>query len=480
MVTTARVALWMAPVLLLTTSASAQSGPARAAPSLPQLPQVALPAEEPPSEAPASAPRDEDAVEARFQLLEAQIEQLKEEQRRGEDQRIKTRLPLTLGGYVDFGFFVPVGNNGVGYLRDNANTQFPKYSDYAWTFLGDILGTPVNTRGEAADLGDAAGADRFDSVDSDGAPGFLVNEVNLRLDYALMENAIARTSINVMPRSAKQDFALGDFLEVDIAELEYVLPGNGKTSLFVGKTLPVFGIEYKERKSDQRFGITPSLISRYTTGPQLGIKARSKLFHDWLVLAGSFTNNSSVVEQFEFYREVDRNAGKTLNGRIAVSAPVDGLFDRLVGDRLELGVSGQWGAQDKDTRSNRELWLVGGDLQYLGTSFWLKGQVILGEAPGALDQRVWKLELKPSGYLEADWQALAMLGFMARAELRNALVSLEKERIYVTKQMRFTGGLRAVFTPHILAKAEYLHNREFGGIRQFKNDMFTTSLVLVY
>ena len=37
------------------------------------------------------------------------------------------------------------------------------------------------------------------------------------------------------------------------------------------------GIEYRERKASQRFGITPTLIARYTTGTPLGLKVRSKL-----------------------------------------------------------------------------------------------------------------------------------------------------------------------------------------------------------
>lgn len=485
---TMRFASLLGPSLLFTTSALAQGGegPNRNAPSLPDRQaapaEVAAPTEMQPVEAQPEEPvaSGESPVDARLRLLEEQIAQLRDEQRQGEEERRKAQSPLSIHGYIDFGFFVPNGNNGVGYIRDVGNRQFPSYSDFAWTFLGDILGTPVNTRGEAADLGDAAGIDRFDSVDSDGAPGFLVNEFNFRLEYALTENAIARTSVNVMPRTGKQDFSLGDFLEMDIAELEYVLPGDGKTSIFVGKMLPVFGIEYKDRKSHQRFGITPSLISRYTTGPQLGIKARSKLANDWIVLAGSLTNNTSTVEQFDFYREVDRNAGKTLNGRVALSAPVDGLIKPLVGDRLELGFSGEWGAQDRDTRSDRNAFFLGGDLQYLGTNFWLKGQVMWGEAPGAMDDRVWELKLRPSGYVEADWQMLSRLGLIARAELRNARVTLDTERAYITKQMRFTGGLRASFGPHVLAKAEYLHNREFGGVEQFDNDMFTSSLVLIY
>ena len=46
--------------------------------------------------------------------------------------------------------------------------------------------------------------------------------------------------------------------------------------------------------------------------------------------------------------------------------------------------------------------------------------------------------------------------------------------------MRFTGGLRFVFSSNMLLKAEYLNNREYGGIREFKNDVFTSSLVLAY
>src|SRR4030095_6021912 len=100
-----------------------------------------------------------------------------------------------------------------------------------------------------------------------------------------------------------------------------------------------FGIEYRERKSDQRFGITPSLIARYTTGSQLGIKLRSKLLSDWLIVAVAATNTSSTTDQFHFQSEVDKNWGKTLNGRLALSVPVGHLIDALGGDRLEIGLS---------------------------------------------------------------------------------------------------------------------------------------------
>lgn len=442
-------------------------------------------------------PRADEEDEDRVGQLEQEVDELRRQLREARDTEVKRISPLSINGYVDFGFFVPNGNHGVGWVRDDANRQFPEYAPYSWTFLGDIFATAVNSRGEVADLGDAPGIDRFDSIDSDGALGFLVNELNLRVGYALADRAILRTSANFAPRSARQDFSLGDSFDVDLAELEYLLTEDGGTSLIVGKTLPVFGIEYKERKSDQRFGITPSLLARYTTGSQLGIKLRSKLLRDWLILAGSVTNNSSTTEPFHFYSEIDKNDGKTLNGRLAISVPMGDLIPALAGDRLEIGASGEWGPQDRARDNKDQIWFAGVDLQYLGANYALKAQGMRGEAPGSADQLVWGLELRNSGYVEVAWQFLPWVGILLRGEARDALVTLErqlvqdptnpnpdanvvKERAYLTKSMRFTGGLRAVFNAHMVLKAEYLHNREYGGIAQFDNDIFTSSLVMAF
>jgi len=384
---------------------------------------------------------------------------------------------MSWNGYVDFGFFVPFGNRGAGWVRDAGNVQFPQFSNYSWTFLGDILATAINTRGEVADLGDAPDAPRFDSVNSDGAASFILNEINLRPRYQLSDRAIMRASINFVPRTGS-DFALGDFVDADLGELEYLVTADGKTSVFVGKIMPVIGIEYKDRKSDGRFGITPSLIARYTTGSQLGLKVRSKLADDWLILAAAVTNNSSTIEMFHFYSEIDKNNGKTLNGRAAVSIPVGRLYRS--DDRLELGVSGEYGSQDRATDNNGKMWFAGLDLQYLGVNFALKGQLLQGKSPGRADQGVWGLDLKTSGYLEIDWLLLSRFGLIVRGEVRDAIVTLGTERIYVTKEARFTSGVRVVVNPHTVIKAEYLHNVEYGGIANFENDVATSSLVLAF
>jgi hypothetical protein len=414
----------------------------------------------------------------RDQLFDQQMAELKERLTRSEDAQNK-KSPLSLHGYADLGFFVPYGNGGAGWIRDAGHTQMPAYNKYAWTFLGDILATTINSRGEVADLGDAPGVDRFDSVDSNGAPGFLVNEINLRLGFELTEQAILRTSIDFMPRTG-HEFSIGDFMEVDVAELEYVLTRDGNTSIFVGKSLPTFGIEYKERKSDQRFGITPSLVQRYTSGSQIGLKIRSKLLNDWLILAGSVTNGSSVTEQFHFSREIDDNAGKTFSGRGAISLPIGDLARFISGDRLELGASGEWGPQDNARNNGGDIRFFGVDVQYLGTGFAIKAQAMRGDAPGRELDGTFGLKLNKSGYVELDWQVLARLGLLLRAEARDAVVTLGTERAYITKSARFTGGLRLQVAANVVVKAEYLNNRELGGIHEFKNDIFTSSLVLGY
>ena len=464
--------------------AAQEQAPERRAPSLPDDGSSdAAPGVEPPADDALDAADlayEEAGGDEQQRLLEQQVAELRERVQRAEDRIETERSPLSVSGYVDVGFFAPLGNAGVGWVRDVGNRQLPELAGYAWTFVGDLLGTPVNSRGEAADLGESPGVDRFDSVDSDGAPGFIVNEVNFRLSYTLADDAIMRASMNFIPRSAKQDFSVGDFLEVDLAELEYQLTDDGQTSLFVGKILPVFGIEYKDRKSDERFNVTPSLVARYTTGPQLGAKIRSKLFDNWLILAAAVTNGSSTVEQFHFYREIDESAGKTLNGRVALSVPLDAL-EWSTGHRLELGVSGEWGAQDNDSRSDREIWFAGADLQYLGTDFALKAQIMAGEAPGGgSGEALWALELHPSGYLELDWQVHSRLGLCLRGDVRDAFVHRGDERAYVTHQARLTTGVRWLFNPHVVLKAEYFHNQELGGQEQFDNDMATSSLILSY
>jgi hypothetical protein len=404
--------------------------------------------------------------------------ELKLEQTRSVIAGQKPRI--TINGYIDGGFFVPQGN-GSGIIRDNANTVFPEYAGkYGWVFMGDILATAVNSRGEVADLGDdVTGAPpRFDSVHSGGAPGFIANEINLTMSSGLGQTALATASVNFMPRSGS-NFSLGDFMEVDLAQIEWMPTRSGRTSIFFGKTDSVIGIEYRERKANQRFGITPTLLARYTTGTALGVKVRSKFGPDDLfVVAAAVTNGSNTTEQFHFYSEIDTNAGKTASGRLSLHPPLP--VD------LELGVSGAYGSQDIARDSRGIMWFAGVDFTAHIKNVDFKAQVLKGAAPGRPQDGSYGLDLHKAGYAELDWMLTPIFGLEGRAELRDALVWLGDtttdaalNRLYITQSWRGVGGVRLAFSDRVVFKAEYLHNGEYGRVPQIKNDVLTTSLLLI-
>jgi hypothetical protein len=387
---------------------------------------------------------------------------------------------VTISGYIDGGFFVPQGN-GSGIIRDEGNKLFPQYEGkYGWVFLGDILSTAVNSRGEVADLGDPTGAPpRFDSVHSGGAPSFIANEINLTTVAALSSSLLATASVNFMPRTGS-NFSIGDFIDIDIAQIEWMPTRSQRTSIFFGKTDSLIGIEYRERKASQRFGITPTLLARYTTGPALGLKVRSKLGpDDLIVFAAAVTNGSNTTEQYHFYDEIDANAGKTASGRLALHPPLP-VVD------LELGVSGSYGSQDRATDSRGMMWFTGVDLTAHVHSFDLKAQWLKGAAPGSPIDQVFGLQLHNGAYAEIDWMVTPIIGLLGRAEMRDAFVWLGDpnaaggaNRAYLTKSWRGVGGLRLAFSDRVVLKAEYLRNGEYGGIPEIKNDVFTTSLLII-
>jgi hypothetical protein len=401
------------------------------------------------------------------------------------------RPPIAVfGGYVDFGFFVPSGN-GAGWIQDTGPLRvFPDEANrFNWVLLGDIMAPAINTRGEPADLGDAPGVIRTDNVDSNGAFGFIANEVNLNASSAVLSNVLATTSVNFTPRTGS-NFSWGDSFDVDIAQFEWLVGSSQRTSIFVGKSDSAIGIEYRERKASQRFGITPSLLARYTTGTPLGIKIRTKLGSDErLVLTGAVTNGSTVIEPFHFYDEVDSNNGKTASGRVSFRLP-------LLPFDLEIGVSGLYGSQDRALDSRGRIWFAGVDLLGQIGPLALKGQYLQGAADGETDRRYadknrpYGLDLQGGAYLEANLMLGPVLGLLARGEYRDARVWIGNpapdnpdgiaERLYITKSWRATFGFRVVFSDRLVAKAEYLHNGEYGGIPNIQNDVFTTSCVWLF
>lgn len=420
--------------------------------------------EEAEEEPEAEAPADLSSLAARVNALEARLAQV-------EELRRNSGPTLRLGGYADIGLFLVEGD-GSGVRRDIAYATFPQYRNFGWVFYGDLLATQINSRGDVADLGQLPGVDRFDSVHAGGHLSFIVNEVNLTLDAGLGENALFHASLNFTPRSG-HDFALGDVFDVDVVLLEWLPTSDRKHSIFIGKIDSVLGIEYKQRKASQRFGIVPTLISRYTTGTALGLKGRSKLFDDHLILALAVTNGSFGTEQFHFYREIDANNAKTVSARAAVRLPFS--FGTL-----EVGGSGQVGTQDGAADGSGLLWFVGADLQVLLDYFELHAEWLKGKSPGDELSRAYALDLKTGGYVEVIARIGPTLGLLARGELRDALVSLTTERIYVTKSWRAVLGIHLTISPQVVLKLEGVYNGEYGPVPSIPNSLVTSSLVLMY
>jgi len=446
--------------LLVASPALAQSPPA--------LPD---PAAEPPAEAAAEeAPAEEVDLDAKTAELESKVTDLETRLQTEQNSR-KSRFPIKIGGYGDVGFFATQGD-GSGLRRDVAHAMFPSYQNIGWVFYGDLLATQVNSRGDVADLGELPGVTRQDYVNSEGTPTFLVNELNLSVNAGLGSQALFTSSVNFTPRTGS-DFSFGDSFDVDLAQIEWMPTESGKTSIFVGKVDSVFGIEYKTRKAPQRFGITPSLIARYTTGTAVGLKARTKLADDHIILSAAVTNGSFGTEQFFFHTESDTNTFKTLSGRAAVRLPVgSGSF--------EVGPSGSWGTQDGATDEGGKMWLVGVDAELDLSRLDIKAQWIRGKAPGDELTMAYSLDLKNGGYVEADVLVTPRIGILGRAEFRDALVQQSTERLYITKNWRATAGLRLIFNPQAVVKAEYSHNGEYGGTPSIPDDVVTTSAVMAF
>jgi hypothetical protein len=431
----------------------------------------------------ADAPSGEegsDPVEERMTTVDERVDQL--------EHVLVHRTPrLVVSGFIDAGFFAVQGD-GTGVVQDSgpaAARRFPAdAARFSWVFLGDLLSPAINTRGEPADLGNLPGVQRYDPIASHGVPSFIANEVYLRLTASVADRALATASVSFAPRNGS-DFRFGDAFQVELAQLEWMLGAARRTSIFAGKIDPVIGIEYRERKSDRRFGITPSLIARYTTGTPVGLKVRSKLgVGDWLILAAALTNGSSGIETFHFYDDVDSNAGKTGSARIAVAPGLP--------FRLELGASGEVGPQDRALDSADLLWFAGADLRVGVGGFVLKAEWLHGHGAGEREPRYadphrpFGLDLRSGGYAELDWSA-GRWGLLARGEHRDARVWLGNpalpsggDRLYITKVWRATFGARVMLSDWVVVKVEYLHNAEYGGLPNIPNDVFTSSLVLVY
>lgn len=474
--------------------------PATAAPELAPAPE--------PSPAPSQAQLDR--VEARLAELAATNEQLREdnarlrednERLREDGERLDARveslereqqetrrdldglLPLSgrLGGYLDVGAFWVAGN-GSGVRPDTGHVVFPEYDGVvpdSWVMMGDPLSTQVNSRGDPADTGESL-AVTFDPLDSRGKSSFIANAVNLDLRSSVGKHVILEGMVDLMPRnrdvSSPDGLFLGDYVDVKLAYVGYLVPTRRfELDLYGGKIDPVFGYEYRVQESPDRITVTPSLACRYTCGRPLGFKARAKfLASRALVVAASLTNGSSFQEGFGFANEIDTNHFKTVAARVS--------YRLDVGAGLELGASGQFGAQDLQPADDVYQWQYGFDARLDVRGLEVVSEVVIGKVDGATAPGEAACGSAPcldfkAVYGLVGYRALNWLMPYVRADWRDALHRSGASFVYVSELVRVTPGVRFEVGTHVAIKAEYTMNRELGRIPQLANDVVTTSVV---
>lgn len=483
---------------LATGSAHAQTPPTTApvpapapapAPAPPTTPEATAPeaAAAPDSDPPA------DATAAKLAALEERLQKVEDELAAAKDdntfleEKLAALLPVIgkLGGYLDVGFFATTGN-GAGTRSDYAGTYFPEYAGIvpgSWVFMGDPFSTAINSRGEPADLGESR-AIVFDPIDSQGKSTFLVNAVNLTLFGAIGKTGSTNISVDFVPRgrdvSAPGGLFLGDYLDVKLAYGEWKPELESfELALQAGKFDSVLGFEYRSMESPDRLGITPSLLCRYTCGRPIGLKARGRFLAKQLIANVALTNGSHFTESFAFAGELDSNDSKTVAGRLSY----------VIEDRVEIGASGAFGAQDVQPANDVYQWHVGADLHVEYKDLEITAEYIQGKArgdtteagamAGALCDLAPCIRYK-GAYGLVGYRLTNMFVPYLRADWRDALHRSGASFVYVSQLLRGTAGVRAELGERVIWKLEGTINRELGKIPRFPNDVLTTSLVIKY
>jgi hypothetical protein len=345
--------------------------------------------------------------------------------------------------------------------------------------MGDPLSTAINSRGEPADTGLSRGV-QFDPIDARGNPTLIVNALNLAPSVSIGEQFQVDALVDFLPRTrdvSRQDTPfLGDYVDVKRAQIRWMPPVKRfDLDVFAGKIDSVFGREYRYQEAPLRTTVTPSLICRYTCGRPVGLSTRWKFLPSRaLYLAASLTNGSTVQEIFGFANEIDANAFKTVTGRVAYELPV--------GAGLELGVSGEVGAQDLQPRNDRLHWQWGADVHLDIRGFELTGefvQVHMDGRPGEAGRRCEAAAcLRAMGaYGLAGYHITNWVMPYFRTDWRDAVHDGGASFVYIVNVVRFTPGVRFDAGEHVAVKAEYTFNNELGELVTFRNDVFTSSLV---
>lgn len=384
---------------------------------------------------------------------------------------------LLITGFIDMGVF-HAQNKGVGFQKDVGN-NFPQYADKTAVFLGDPAATYVNSRHEAADLGEAGNFPlAFDMMQTKGNPSAAINQVTVDLIAEIHDKVRMQASVDFLPRQATvaNQAGLGSFANVDMAFIDYKPFSQFDITMTAGKFIGITGIEYRWRRAPDRWTVTPTLVGRYMNGNPIGAKIRGKHFDKKFVWNIGVTNGNSFTFDTRIFENVESNSGKTVSGRVSY----DFAFGPIT--LLEVGASGSWGPQDQQPSNNPRQWDFGPDLQLAVGALQLRGQWFkINTDGGSINES--------KNYVGTAWYVEAMYSFPGLFDLntfgiytrfsRREVNEIDPKYVFIVDVGQITPGIRVDITESIILKAEYSVNLEMGVIRNyaFDNNVFTSSLV---
>ncbi len=380
--------------------------------------------------------------------------------------------PIRVSGYIDVGAS-KAQNNGRGFIIDTTGAYSSRFPGVAWVLLGDPWSTAVNSRGEPADT-QGSFAFTHNPVASNGAFTFLINEINLDFSATPWPSVFAFASLDFMPRTGYRG-TLGDFFEADYAYVDWTPFDSYDITLTAGKMDSVFGREYRIQESPDRNGIVPSLLFRYVGGHPVGLKARGKFFDKRLIVAVAVLNGSSFIETMNYSDDVDRNDVKTGSGRISYDFPLP----FVQGAHFDLGVSGEVGAQGRQTDNSIIQWQYGCDALLEIWRLQVRGEFVRGIAPGGGVDSADALNYR-SFHVEAFGRVLPWLGVLGRYEQRHAINRHANDWVYLIDIERVVVGVRIDPLPQVAFKLEYVANMEMAPLPSFPNDVFNSSMVVSF
>jgi hypothetical protein len=397
--------------------------------------------------------------------------------------------PLVVTGYVDVGFAKAQGD-GTSYPPNYTPPTAGAPVDY----YVDTFAPMVNARGDVASNlpppNTTVNGFSPRSAGIGGKPSFLLNTANVDLRYSATELPVmVFTRIQLVPRLYGPDVTdgqmSGDYtrLVVEQAFGKITPLKNAELAISVGKFDSVFGIEYLENQANFRVGVTPSLISRYTTGQSIG----AKVFYRLQIIPASSavsinvaaTNNGTFVEPLQ-------GSSRSLSG-VPVGSMRLGYELNLERISLKLGASASYGPRnDQVEGSAAKQTLYGFDARLVVPTLTLSGELVHVDEDAAGDQKVTGVAVFPmvtefyahGFYVQAAEELpLQIAPFRLTVYVRYDRRTAEFEGFTEITVDRITGGVNVGIGENVAVKAEYLVNREIVSAPTVDNNVFTSSVV---